>query len=114
MMTRIALFSTLALSACASSDFIPISTPGTSAVAAIPTTSRASELTRGMTMSQVGAIIGMPIASYDDPRQVGHVCFSHLYGSRSAPSYVHTEFLGGNMEAATDGHADQCGPANFP
>lgn len=101
-----------ALAACDErSDFIPISLPGGAGDA--PAESRADELTRGMTLGQAGGVIGMPIANYDDPLQIGHVCFSHIYGSNTEPLYIHTEFLGGHLVAATDGHKEPCGPGDI-
>jgi len=102
----------LLLAACDDGTaFPPIGLPADDT--AIATESRAGELTRGMTLQDVSLIVGPAIASADNPARVGSTCFSHPYGSPSAPKYLHAEFLGGHLVAASDGHDATCGPGDF-
>lgn len=101
----------LAFAACTSESHFPPIGGGGSDPAFVE--SRVDQLRPKMTLQDVGGIIGMPIANYDDPAEAGHVCFSHRYGSSAEPKYIHSVFLGGNLQSATDDHDTICGPADF-
>jgi len=78
--------------------------------AALASESNVGALVKGMTMAEVVPLIGTFVATYDDSDQVGHVCFSHAYG---AGLYTHTEFLGGHLQKASDGHTAPCGAGDL-
>lgn len=103
----------LGLAACSErSDFIPLGLPG-QAQSQIAAQSRLSDLKPGMTLQAVSQIAGSPVGNFDDPNTVGRVCFSHPYGSATAPMFIHAVYLGGHLQRASDGHAAMCGPGDI-
>ena len=106
------IFAVLLVAGCVGrTSFPPISEQ--QADASGSAASRVSELSVGMTLADASLIVGSAVGSYDDPTQVGHVCFSHPYGAASGQQFVHTEFLGGHLVSASDGHSDMCGPGDI-